>query len=139
MRGSENNQCFYSQALSKKVIVEGRAKLHHAWAPEIKPWDLCINGQKLQPLEPEEVVAAIEKPTQSFEEKFVEVTKQQRYHLGFKQEIMVEIDSALDCLCVGEWARIQQANKTYGYANLLATNDPMKNPPGLFPYQWLGR
>ena len=70
--------------LSAKVIFEGRAQLDHGWVPDIKPWDLYINGQKLEPLDPEDVVAAIGKPAQSFEDKFMDVVQQQTYRLGYK-------------------------------------------------------
>ena len=34
---------------SARVVTEGRAKLHHNVA-DVKPWELHINGHKLQPL-----------------------------------------------------------------------------------------
>ena len=46
-----------NHTFSAKVVTEGRTKLHHNVA-DVKPWELHINGHKLQPLGKEEIIAA---------------------------------------------------------------------------------
>ena len=46
-----------NHSFSAKVVTEGGAKLHHNVA-DVKPWELHINGHKLQSLGKEAITAA---------------------------------------------------------------------------------
>ena len=114
-----------NHTFSAKVVTEGRTKLHHLPA-DVRPWEPHINGNKLQPLGKEEIIAATMMHPASCEESFMKGLTEHTYHLGFKKSIAGEFQSAKTSLKLSDWQKIQQSNKTWRYAQMMAANDELQ-------------
>ena len=82
---------------SARVVTEGRAKLHHNVA-DVKPWELHINGHRLQPLGKEEITAATKMCPAKCEESFMKDMAEYLYHLDFHKSIDGEAQSAAESI-----------------------------------------
>ena len=51
---------------------------------------------------------------------------QRTYHLGFHKSIAGECQSAADTLLLPDWQKIQDSNKAWRYAQMLAGNDELQ-------------
>ena len=114
-----------NHTFSAKVVTEGRTKLHHLPA-DVRPWEPHINGNKLQPLGKEEIIAATMMHPASCEESFMKGLTEHTYHLDFKKSIAGEFQSAKTSLKLSDWQKIQQSNKTWRYAQMMAANDELQ-------------
>ena len=114
-----------NHTFSAKVVTEGRTKLHHLPA-DVRPWEPHINGNKLQPLGKEEIIAATMMHPASCEESFMKGLTEHTYHLGFKKSIAGEAQSAAGSLWAPDWQRIKLTNKAWKLSQKLATNNEMQ-------------
>ena len=114
-----------NHTFSAKVVTEGRTKLHHN-VGDVRPWELHINGNKLQPLGKEEIIAATMMHPASCEESFMKGLTEHTYHLGFKKSIAGEAQSAAGSLWAPDWQRIKLTNKAWKLSQKLATNNEMQ-------------
>ena len=74
-------------------------------AGDVRPWELHINGNKLQPLGKEEIIAATMMHPASCEESFMKGLTEHTYHLGFKKSIAGEFQSAKTSLKLSDWQK----------------------------------
>ena len=100
-----------NHTFSAKVVTEGRTKLHHLPA-DVRPWEPHINGNKLQPLGKEEIIAATMMHPASCEESFMKGLTEHTYHLDCEKNIAGEFQSAKTSLKSISLAKSESSNPT---------------------------
>ena len=109
---------------SAKVVTEGRAKLHHN-AGDVEPWELHINGHKLQPLGKGDITAATKMHPAKCEESFMKGLSG-----AFLPNVRKSIDGGAHSAAPGiseqDWCQIQLHNNTWRHAHQLSLNDDME-------------